>query len=132
MGKIGRNDTCDCGSGKKYKKCCELNQPIPIYIKGEPISVKLQPIIDYLQKLYPKLTYINITDHLTIDTYKEYQLKNRNTNTVMIAEKTDSNHIVFFDKEESSDIDILLMYHGGYRTFHSSKYGMYNLSTFLK
>jgi uncharacterized protein YecA (UPF0149 family) len=23
MGKIGRNDLCDCGSGKKYKKCCE-------------------------------------------------------------------------------------------------------------
>src|SRR3954471_8363699 len=20
--KIGRNDTCSCGSGKKYKKCC--------------------------------------------------------------------------------------------------------------
>ena len=20
----GRNDTCPCGSGKKYKKCCEL------------------------------------------------------------------------------------------------------------
>ena len=21
-GKIGRNDKCPCGSGKKYKKCC--------------------------------------------------------------------------------------------------------------
>jgi len=20
--KVGRNDPCDCGSGKKYKKCC--------------------------------------------------------------------------------------------------------------
>jgi preprotein translocase subunit SecA len=20
--KVGRNDTCPCGSGKKYKKCC--------------------------------------------------------------------------------------------------------------
>ncbi len=26
MKKIGRNDTCPCGSGKKYKKCC-LNDP---------------------------------------------------------------------------------------------------------
>ena len=25
MSKIGRNDPCHCGSGKKYKKCC-LNQ----------------------------------------------------------------------------------------------------------
>ena len=22
-GKIGRNDPCPCGSGKKYKQCCE-------------------------------------------------------------------------------------------------------------
>ena len=22
-GKVGRNDPCPCGSGKKYKKCCE-------------------------------------------------------------------------------------------------------------
>jgi methionyl aminopeptidase len=26
--KIGRNDPCPCGSGKKYKKCC-MNQPAP-------------------------------------------------------------------------------------------------------
>ena len=24
VNKAGRNDTCPCGSGKKYKKCCEL------------------------------------------------------------------------------------------------------------
>jgi hypothetical protein len=24
--KIGRNDPCPCGSGKKYKKCCGINQ----------------------------------------------------------------------------------------------------------
>jgi hypothetical protein len=23
MAKIGRNDPCPCGSGKKYKRCCE-------------------------------------------------------------------------------------------------------------
>jgi len=25
--KIGRNDPCPCGSGKKYKKCCGANNP---------------------------------------------------------------------------------------------------------
>ena len=25
--KVGRNDPCPCGSGKKYKKCCGANQP---------------------------------------------------------------------------------------------------------
>ena len=24
--KIGRNDPCPCGSGKKYKKCCGANE----------------------------------------------------------------------------------------------------------
>jgi hypothetical protein len=26
MAKIGRNDLCHCGSGKKYKKCHELKE----------------------------------------------------------------------------------------------------------
>ena len=25
-GKVGRNDPCPCGSGKKYKKCCGANE----------------------------------------------------------------------------------------------------------
>jgi hypothetical protein len=132
MGKLGRNDICNCGSGKKYKKCCELIKINPYIIGEKEISDKLKPIIEYLQKLNPNLNYINITNHLTVQSYREYQLKNMNTNIVMIAEKTQENQIVFFDKEESSDTDILLMYHGGYRSIHSSKYGMYNLSTFLK
>lgn len=28
--KIGRNDPCPCGSGKKYKKCCGENGPPPV------------------------------------------------------------------------------------------------------
>jgi hypothetical protein len=24
MEKVGRNDPCPCGSGKKFKKCCEM------------------------------------------------------------------------------------------------------------
>jgi hypothetical protein len=26
MTKINRNDPCPCGSGKKYKKCCEIRE----------------------------------------------------------------------------------------------------------
>lgn len=26
MQKVGRNDPCPCGSGKKFKKCCELKK----------------------------------------------------------------------------------------------------------
>lgn len=27
MSKIGRNEPCPCGSGKKYKRCCGQNNP---------------------------------------------------------------------------------------------------------
>jgi len=27
MNKPGRNDLCSCGSGKKFKKCCESKAP---------------------------------------------------------------------------------------------------------
>ncbi len=33
MAKIGRNEPCPCGSGKKYKHCCALKEP---HIKPPP------------------------------------------------------------------------------------------------
>jgi len=42
--KIGRNDPCPCGSGKKYKKCCglhspaEARSPVPGKFRFEPGS----------------------------------------------------------------------------------------------
>lgn len=26
MARVGRNEACPCGSGRKYKKCCELKE----------------------------------------------------------------------------------------------------------
>jgi len=37
--KVGRNEKCPCGSGKKYKKCC-LNKKPPVYIYQLKISIK--------------------------------------------------------------------------------------------
>lgn len=37
MSKTGRNDPCPCGSGKKFKKCCEPNM-----IKGKFLAKKMQ------------------------------------------------------------------------------------------
>ena len=36
--KIGRNDPCPCGSGKKYKKCC-LNKPSQVHKFKHDISI---------------------------------------------------------------------------------------------
>ena len=37
MSKTGRNDPCPCGSGKKFKKCCEASM-----IKGKFLAKKMQ------------------------------------------------------------------------------------------
>lgn len=36
--KIGRNDPCPCGSGKKYKQCCFLKQNTPKKFKAKLLS----------------------------------------------------------------------------------------------
>ncbi len=38
--KIGRNDSCYCGSGKKYKKCCLLSRKINTTIKSLTLKNK--------------------------------------------------------------------------------------------
>lgn len=37
--KLGRNDSCPCGSGKKYKKCCLENGVEYTYVKGKFVAV---------------------------------------------------------------------------------------------
>ncbi len=39
MQKVGRNDPCPCGSGKKFKKCCELKDQKKKF-KAELISAQ--------------------------------------------------------------------------------------------
>lgn len=41
MDKIGNNDSCSCGSGKKYKKCCRDKKPRQhTVIVGSPVPLK--------------------------------------------------------------------------------------------
>lgn len=43
MEKVGRNDPCPCGSGKKYKKCCESTSRSKKF-KAEILSSSAQPV----------------------------------------------------------------------------------------
>ncbi len=46
VNKIGRNDPCPCGSGKKYKQCCEQTGASPIQSAAQlsqPLSQTLSP-----------------------------------------------------------------------------------------
>jgi hypothetical protein len=55
MKKIGRNDPCPCGSGKKYKKCCGSNNVVSIdrLISQEIIKLQLR-LLDYAMIHYEK------------------------------------------------------------------------------
>ena len=54
--KVGRNDPCPCGSGKKYKKCCLLKES-PAAPAGQPAGAdqRLQArLIEYVQRSLPR------------------------------------------------------------------------------
>lgn len=42
MNKTGRNDPCPCGSGKKFKKCCESKKATKA-LSSERISLQQTP-----------------------------------------------------------------------------------------
>jgi len=50
MAKIGRNDRCPCGSGKKYKQCCLAKDEAP-----ERTTFVAAPAADHLPHHHPRL-----------------------------------------------------------------------------
>lgn len=80
MTKAGRNDPCPCGSGKKFKKCCERKM-----IKGKFLASKIQPN-----------TGKNLASFFQHNVAKEtpFTLKNR---TITVQEKIEK------PKEEASE-----------------------------
>ncbi len=53
MNKIGRNDPCPCGSGKKYKKCCEKGNVVTIDSLLEEETQRIQfTILDFAYTNY--------------------------------------------------------------------------------
>ncbi len=119
MIKQGRNDKCNCNSGLKYKNCCLFTRLSTIYNTSQPQSSDtIQNCLSVLQLKFNKHIFIDITDNLNNDTYITYQTKNFTSNIVMIAEKTINNIIVFAPRIETDQSDIMLLYHGGYKTFH--------------
>ena len=43
VGKIGRNDPCPCGSGRKYKLCCGATRMVPDVPQALPLVAKAAP-----------------------------------------------------------------------------------------
>jgi hypothetical protein len=134
--KIGRNDICLCGSGKKYKKCCEILKTETKFTLGQMVSnEKCKNILNYFneQEKYKHYRFIDITDDLTPENYREYQIKNYNNNIVMIAEKKENNLGVFLerDNEEFTSNDMIILRAGSYRVINSENISRYNFSGFI-
>lgn len=124
MTKTKRNDKCPCGSLKKYKYCCIENKTNK-YLKGQVLhSTNIQKIIQTLKSnLDDTYNIIDITDDLTDETYRDYQLHNINDNIIMVAEKTIKSELVFFSRTGMDpDTNIIIMYKGAYRTFPHDKF----------
>lgn len=122
MTKIGRNDLCPCNSGIKYKKCCQNNVNNKFLMGQATSSEKIATILDVLRIKYPEHVFIDITDDLSFDNYRQYQLKNFNNNVVMVAEKTLKNAMVFLERSRTSTTDVIIMYRGSYRSFDSNQF----------
>jgi hypothetical protein len=54
--KIGRNDPCPCGSGKKYKKCCALNEDLPDLSLPEELKTGTR-LDDYMELMQAVVLY---------------------------------------------------------------------------
>ncbi|MBU9722825.1 MULTISPECIES: SEC-C domain-containing protein [Bacillaceae] len=74
MSKLGRNDQCPCGSGKKFKKCCMNKQQTPHQLtvqEQKDFNELLPKIFDYTKKFDEQLQPIYQRYAGTFDRLKE-------------------------------------------------------------
>lgn len=98
MSKIGRNDPCPCGSGKKYKKCCAKNN-------GQPASSDsggggmpfLNPSLLAQQWLASKQTD-NTPSKLYLDHF-EYT-EEKTLAAVKALGKLEGESVIFYEKKQ--------------------------------
>jgi hypothetical protein len=110
--KIGRNDMCLCGSNKKYKKCCLLKEE-----QEDKEDKEVHSIVQYLRVEFPTHKVIDITNKLTVETYRPLQIQHYSDNVIQFAEKNELNASVFLTRVPLDTYDIMILYHGSYRTF---------------
>ena len=129
--KVGRNDKCPCTSGKKYKSCClskveqKKREELDQYENGHPDSSDgIKICTEYFREEYEDHKTIDISNYLTADNYRNFQVANYTNKTIMLAEKNSSNKEVFASRG-SADNDLIIMYRGSYRTCQMDKLDSY-------
>lgn len=127
--KLGRNDKCYCGSEKKYKACC-YDKEASKYLLGQSVSSpKIKQIMEHFREKHPNHVFIDITYDLTSpDKYVEYQKHNISSNIVMVAERAPHSETVFEKRIRDPEADVIVMYHGAYRTFCAARMDFFTKS----
>jgi uncharacterized protein YecA (UPF0149 family) len=115
-----RNDLCYCGNNKKYKNCCLAKDRQAIEDKKKEIinyvsSNKINTVKEILEANFQTHKVIDITNILTIHSYKQLQIKYFNQKIIMIAERTNNNEKVFEKRMIEQNDDLILLYNGNYR-----------------
>lgn len=98
--KLGRNDPCPCGSGKKYKKCCYLREQSPTAENSlKPQNLRDTRKDDFLSTPETLLEAINSLRSFVLDKkphIKEYhkirKLHTEIANTMIQYYQLDNNH----------------------------------------
>jgi hypothetical protein len=120
MKKVGRNDNCNCGSGKKYKKCCinadveyENTQRQRIIYGDEYGSPELKELANCLKEHYPDHEVIDVSKVADAATYKPLQLQHYTKKVIMLLEKNETNKEIF--QERCPDhITVMVLYRGAF------------------
>jgi len=143
--RIGRNDPCLCGSGKKFKKCCvhrveqlekeRLEKLKKSYIEGHPIENEhLQYIHDWFLKQpeYKDFKVIDVTNILTPENYRPIQTEHyfsAHGHTIILAYRNAQNEKVF-TKRSPRYTNVIIMFRGAYQVFSDFSFG--NMTDQLK
>lgn len=66
MSRLGRNDPCPCGSGKKFKKCCGLDNVIAFHprLYEEELEKLVDELIDFMDNTFGDEMMQFAVDHL--------------------------------------------------------------------
>lgn len=111
MSKIGRNDPCPCGSGKKYKKCCmnkDMAQNHYNVAKQNLITKLLNFLYQDRFRMQGKMLYEDYYDFMRIDYEKELsQQENIEFSNIAIFDtpmEEDKRLVEIFYEEEAENL----------------------------
>ena len=125
MGKIGRNDPCYCGSGKKHKNCCLNLKPSGSYTLSPGKSVETYSEEDVVKQLissspafknYYETERESIGEILWIISNKDVELtsgfqKGQKGKALWYGKKTDIKKIIILEQIPPSLDDLFLVAH---------------------